>query len=140
MRKNGPIVIIEDDLDDQQLLKEVFEELKISNVLRFFHSCVDALTYLLNTMEKPFLILSDINLPAMTGIQLKEEINRNAYLKNKCIPFVFLSTTDNHSIIAKTYEFVAQGYFVKPTRVQDLREMVRMIIDYWKVCRHPGLE
>ncbi len=139
MQKNSPIVIIEDDLDDQEILKEVFAELKITNALRFFHSCLDALTYLLHTIEKPFLILSDINLPAMTGLQLKEEINRNAYLKNKCIPFVFLSTTNDHRIIAKTYEFACQGYFVKPTRVQDLKEMVRMIIDYWKICRHPGL-
>ena len=60
MFKNGPIIIIEDDADDQELLKEVFRELQVSNILKFFDSCAHALNYLVATMEKPFLIISDI--------------------------------------------------------------------------------
>ena len=137
MPKSGPIIIVEDDLDDQEMLKEIFEELKVPNILRFFTSCLKALDYLLTTIEKPFLIISDINLPTMTGLELKQQINSNEYLKNKSIPFVFLSTAPDYNAIAKGYDAVVQGYFVKPPRLSDLKEMLAMIIGYWKICRHP---
>jgi len=63
MPKSGPIIIIEDDKDDQELLNEIFIELKIPNIVRFFNSCVQAFDYLITTLERPFLIISDINLP-----------------------------------------------------------------------------
>ena len=79
MPKSGPIIIIEDDIDDQEILKEVIEELHIPNIVLFFNSCVNAMDYLLTTLEKPLLILSDINLPSMTGMELKQQINQNDF-------------------------------------------------------------
>lgn len=139
MPKSGPIIIIEDDFDDQELLKEVFQELKVPNLLRFFNSCIDAIDYLLTTLEKPFLIISDINLPSMTGIELKQQINNNAFLLKKSIPFIFLSTTPDKYAIATAYSVWVQGYFVKPLRFSDLKEMMGCIVTYWKTCRHPEL-
>jgi CheY-like chemotaxis protein len=137
MPKSGPILLIEDDRDDQEMLQEVFTELRIPNILRFFNTCVEALDYLLTTIEKPFLIISDINLPAMTGMELKKEMNENEHLRNKSIPFVFLSTNPDQYIISKAYEMLVQGYFVKPGSMRELTEMIKMIVDYWKVCRRP---
>jgi CheY-like chemotaxis protein len=137
MPKSGPILLIEDDKDDQEMLQEVFTELRIPNILRFFNTCVEALDYLLTTIEKPFLIISDINLPAMTGMELKKEMNENEHLRNKSIPFVFLSTNPDQYIISKAYEMLVQGYFVKPGSMRELTEMIKMIVDYWKVCRRP---
>ena len=74
MFKNGHIIVIEDDNDDQELLSEVFSELGVTNIVKFFSSCVHALDHLLTSMEKPFLIISDINLPAMTGLELCRKI------------------------------------------------------------------
>ena len=139
MPKSGPIIIIEDDLDDQEILKEVFEELKVPNLLRFFNSCIDAIDYLLTTIERPFLIISDINLPSMTGIELKQQINNNVFLRKKSIPFVFLSTTPDSHAIATAYNVWVQGYFVKPSRFSELKEMMGCILTYWKFSRHPGL-
>jgi CheY-like chemotaxis protein len=138
MPKGGPIIIVEDDHDDQELLKEVFEELNIPNIIRFFSSCFKALDYLLTTIERPFLIISDINLPAMSGLEFRMKINENEYLKKKAIPFVFLTTTRNNNFIEKAYEISIQGYFVKPFTVKDLTEMVRMIIEYWNICSRPN--
>ena len=137
MLKNGPIVIIEDDADDQELLNEIFRELQVPNLVRFFNSCVSALDYLLTTIEKPFLILSDINLPAMTGLELCRQITENKSLKIKTIPFVFLTTTNDQRVILQAYQMFVQGFFVKPSSIMELREMIRMIVDYWKVCRNP---
>lgn len=137
MPKSGPIIIIEDDSDDQELMVEIFKELQIPNLLRFFNSCMNALDYLLNTAEKPFLIISDINLPAMTGMELCRKITENPSLKIKSIPFVFLTTTSDRKVIEQAYEMFVQGFFVKPSSVKELKEMVGMIIDYWKICRQP---
>jgi CheY-like chemotaxis protein len=137
MPKNGPIIIIEDDTDDQELLKEVFRELQIPNLTRFFDSCVGALNYLLTTIERPFLIISDINLPAMTGLELCKRVFENRSLKMKTIPFVFLTTSSDQNMITQAYQMFVQGFFVKPASIQELRETIRMIVDYWKICRHP---
>src|SRR5436190_15612382 len=101
MPKSGPILLIEDDQDDQEMLKEVFEELKIPNILRFFDSCCKAFDYLLTTIEKPFLIISDINMPIMSGLDLKRNINNNEILRRKGIPFVFLSTTPENTVVSQ---------------------------------------
>jgi len=140
MPKSGPIIIIEDDSDDQEILKEIFDELKIPNIIRFFNSCFNALDYLMTTIERPFLIISDINLPVMTGIELRQEINKNERLKKRSIPFIFLSTNPDNKVISLAYEMLVQGYFVKPTSMNDLREMMKMIVGYWKICRHPSIE
>lgn len=137
MATSGPIIVIEDDNDDQELLQEVMNELKVPNMLRFFDNCKKGLDYLITTIEKPFLIISDINLPSMTGIEFKIAINNHEQLKRKNIPFIFLSTNPDHKLINEAYGLLIQGYFIKPVNMKDFTSMVRMIIDYWKVCRHP---
>lgn len=137
MPKSGPIIIVEDDHDDQEVLQEIFQELKVPNILRFFNSCKQAFDYLLTTIERPFLIISDINLPVMTGFEFKEKINENELLRKKNIPFIFLSTNSDSSVIAKAYDSRAQGYFVKPGKLLDIKEMMHTIVEYWKVCSRP---
>src|SRR4051812_2296619 len=100
----GPILIIEDDIDDQENLKEVFLGLNVINELRFFTNCYDAYQYLETTTDKPFLIFSDINLPGMSGAELKRKINANTYIRRKSIPFVFLTTTSSHNAVMDAYE------------------------------------
>ena len=137
MPKSGPIIIVEDDNDDQEVLKEVFTELQVPNMLRFFSSCIDAFDYLLTTIERPFLIISDINIPAMSGLEFKDKINQHEALRRKNIPFVFFSTTSETTTIAKAYELLAQGYFIKPVKLIDIKETVLKIVDYWKVSSRP---
>lgn len=138
MARIGPIIIIEDDQDDQELMEEVFRSFGVENQLKFFYSSMDAYAYLKTTEEKPFLILSDINLPQMSGIDLKKKINENERIRRKCIPFIFLSTTSSHDAVLQAYENMAQGFFTKPQDLQSLKNMIQMIITYWKVCNHPN--
>jgi CheY-like chemotaxis protein len=137
MPLRGPIIIIEDDADDQELLNEIFSELQIPNFLKFFNSCMQAFDYLMTTIEQPFLIISDINLPAMTGLELCKKIMENKLLKIKSIPFVFLTTATDRQTIEQAYEMPIQGFFVKPSSIYELKDMLRKIIDYWKICRRP---
>jgi CheY-like chemotaxis protein len=139
MPKSGPIIIVEDDHDDQELITEVFEQLKVPNIPRFFNSCVKALDYLLTTLEKPFLIISDINVPLMSGLEFWMKINENEFLRKKAIPFIFLTTAVHPGIIARENDFCMQGYFVKPPSLGELTDMFRAIIDYWKFSARPDV-
>ena len=137
MAKQGPILIIEDDLDDQYLLEEVFSSLDIKNELKFFANGKVALEYLNVTNDKPFIILSDVNLPGMNGPDLKRSINKNDRLRRKSIPFVFLTTTADPKAVEEAYDLLVQGYFQKANKISDLKNMIKMIIDYWMNCRNP---
>jgi CheY-like chemotaxis protein len=136
--RTGPIIIIEDDHDDQEIMREVFEYLQIPNELKFFIKCQDALDYLFTTSDKPLIILSDINLPGMTGIEMRRKINESDYLRMKSIPFVFLTTSASKQNVMDAYAMMVQGYFVKSATVTELRSAIKMIVDYWKTCLHPN--
>ena len=71
MNKNGSVIIIEDDADDQDFLKEVFQKLKYPNELIFFSDGQKALDFLNFSKIVPFIILSDINMPKLSGIELR---------------------------------------------------------------------
>jgi CheY-like chemotaxis protein len=116
---------------------DVLTDLEINNQLIFFTTCPEALDYLLTTKDKPFIIISDINLPGMKGLELKQRINESRYLKRKSIPFIFLSTTGNLAEVNQAYDLIAQGYFVKQDSFERYRGMMQMIIDYWKSAKHP---
>ncbi len=138
--KDGPIIIVEDDHDDQEILREVIISLNVSNEIKFFDNSVKAFDYLLSTSDKPFLIISDVNLPMMTGNELKRKINENEYLKMKCIPFIFLTTTAASIAIEEAYKMMVQGYFVKPNTIKEISDTLAMIIDYWRLCKDPNSE
>jgi CheY-like chemotaxis protein len=93
MNKNGPIVIIEDDIDDQEIMIEIFTELPCDNEVLFFGDGEKALEYLTDTDIEPFLILSDINLPKLNGMELREKVYNNEDLRLKSIPYLFFSTS-----------------------------------------------
>jgi len=137
MINSRPIIFIEDDMDDQELFKEILLDLAIPNIIRFFDNCLKAFDYLVTSIEKPLVIISDINLPGMTGLEFREMINKNDELRKKSTPFVFLSTNPDKTLISKAYELLIQGYFVKPTKLEELKEILGRIIGYWKFCHFP---
>lgn len=136
--RTGPIITIEDDEDDQFLIRRAVQELAIPNELRFFSNGVEALHYLEVTAEKPFIILCDMNMPLMSGLELRERIEANDYLKNKAIPFIFLTTDASPDLVSKAYQATIQGFFRKATKYEALKEQLRSITDYWNNCLHPN--
>lgn len=137
MNKNGPIVIIEDDLEDQELLADVFKELKVANEVLFFSDGQKALDYLVTTHIKPFIIFSDINMPKLSGAELREKIHNNEDLRLKSIPYLFFSTSAEQKAVVEAYSKSVQGFFVKPHSFDKLSRVIRIIIEYWQECISP---
>jgi len=138
MNKEGCIIIIEDDFDDQMLFTEVFKSLNFKNEIIFFNDGVAALQFLTNGDRNPFLILSDINLPKLNGFELREKLKQNADIHLKCIPYLFFTTASNHQAVIEAYSISIQGFFTKPSSFPALVEQVKAIVDYWKHCSAPN--
>ncbi len=138
MNKNGPIIIIEDDLEDQYLLEEVFSRLKCTNELLFFDEAEKALEYLYNEQSAPFLIVSDINMPKLSGFELRQKLKTDASLTTKCIPYLFFSTAIDQKMVIEAYSMSVQGFFVKPNSMRELEIIISAIMEYWKLCAAPN--
>jgi len=137
MNKNGPIVVIEDDEDDKEILIGIFKDLNYQNLIIYFSDGEEALKYLIATDIKPFLILSDINMPKLSGFELREKIYVNENLNLKCIPYLFFTTTSSQKAIINAYSQSVQGFFVKPNNIDRLQNTLRKIVDYWQECEAP---
>lgn len=141
MAKLGPIVIVEDDIDDQEIITDVINELGISNEIILFTKCSDAFDFLKTTSKQPFIIICDINLPEQNGLDFKQQVDNDSILRNKSIPFIFLSTAAGKQTVSEAFtKMTVQGFFKKPSSMEDLRKVILTINEYWKLCRHPNSE
>jgi CheY-like chemotaxis protein len=139
MNVRGPILLIDDDLEEQDLLETAFRDIGMTNKIRFFKNGLEAYEYLLESIENPFLILCDINMPVMDGLTLRDNINNNEILRRKSIPFIFYSTTARPEEVEKAYSLSVQGFFEKHLSYKELCDDLRRICSYWASCvRPPG--
>lgn len=138
VNKNGPIIVIEDDRDDQEILTEVFKKLNYSNKILFFFDGQEALDFINETDESPFLILSDINMPKLNGFALREKLKTDEKLNIKCIPYLFFSTASNQKSVIDAYSLSVQGFFVKPNSMVELEKTIFAIMEYWRRCAAPN--
>jgi CheY-like chemotaxis protein len=138
MNRNGPVIIIEDDADDQEVLVEIFQKLNYSNEIKFFLDSQEALDYLNRTDIIPFLILSDINMPKLDGFALRNKIYTDEQLQLKCIPYLFFSTAATQKAVVDAYSMYVQGFFLKQSSIAELEKTIEVIMAYWKRCVAPN--
>ena len=138
VNKSGPIIIIEDDADDQDLLTEIFKKLNYPNKIVFFFDGDKALDFINKSNDSPFLILSDINMPKLNGFALRQKLKTDAKLNVKCIPYLFFSTASNQKAVIDAYSLSVQGFFVKQSSMLELEKTIFAIMEYWRRCAAPN--
>lgn len=138
MALSGPILVIEDDPNDTDVISAGFKELGVKNAVIPFNNAHDALDYLKVTTDKPLIILCDIRMPGMDGLAFLRYINNNQFLKKKTIPFIFFSELATPEIINTAYELGVQGFYKKATSFIALKDQLLAILVYWKHCLHPN--
>lgn len=138
MSKAGPIIIVDDDLEDQEVIADVLQMNGVRNELKFFDNGKTALDYLLITPDRPFLIICDINMPVMNGLELRNEINRSEHMALKSIPFVFYTTHAEKHAVEEAYVLSVQGFFQKPGTITEMQQLLHQIVSYWLVSHHPN--
>src|SRR4051812_48693098 len=102
--QTGPVWIIDSDIDDQQLLKEVWSELRLPNELVFFQKAESAFDAIRNIPVAPFMIICDVNLPKIGGFEFREKLLNTHNKKCKSVPFIYWSTSASEEQITKAYD------------------------------------
>ncbi|MEO5975877.1 MAG: response regulator [Chryseolinea sp.] len=139
MKLYGPIILIDDDQDDLEIIEEVLNRNGVQSAdIRTFTDCYAALKYLETTSEKPFLVICDINIPGMNGMEFRKIVDENEALRRKSIPFVFFSSAAIGMQVTAAYEMTVQGFFLKRNSLAEMEETIRRILDYWMYCVHPN--
>ena len=83
----------------------------------------------------PFIILCDINMPVMSGLEMRELMWRSKEIQKKNTPFIFMSTSVRQHDIDKAATLSTQGFFQKEVSFVNHENLLRKIIDYWS-CNH----
>jgi chemotaxis family two-component system response regulator Rcp1 len=123
------ILLVEDSLGDIRLTLEAFSEANPSAKIFVVNDGVEALAFLRSGINRPDLILLDLNMPKMDGRQVLAAIKEDESLKS--IPTVILTTSDADTDIMKSYKLQANSYLCKPVEFLDFETLVKSINDYW---------
>src|SRR4051812_39723889 len=102
-KSKGIIILIDDDQTEHELLQLALDDLGIKNELKFFFDAQTAFNFLKKTKERTFIILCDINMPKIDGIELKRMIEGTPELKIKSIPFFFHSNAATETEVKAAY-------------------------------------
>ena len=131
-------LLVEDDEDDQNIFKIAYKTAGIENTLIVMNNGEEALEYIKKTKESPFVIISDINMPKMNGLELLREMKDDKMSQFKSIPYLIISSSTSETEIVAAYKFGAQGYFGKTMSMIDQVDLILNIKKYWAKCRHPS--
>ena len=135
-QRNHPatIMIVEDNLADMIMLKRAFRGTQFSHELVFAWSGEEALAMLKNEGEfteqaRPDLILLDLNLPRLSGLDVLKTIKSDQAFQH--IPIIVVSSSSAEKDIVASYNFHANNYIVKPVNLEDFTAMAQKIEQFW---------
>src|SRR5690606_41796693 len=117
---------------------EGLNEINYPNIIIFFTEGEKALAYLIQTKTEPFIIFSDINMPKLSGMELRKKVFENEQLRLKSIPYLFFSTSAEQEHVVDAYSKSIQGFFVKPSSYNEIKDVIKNIVEYWQKCVSPN--
>lgn len=123
------ILLVEDNEGDIILTKEALKEGRIKNKILIATDGQEALDMLTIAKSLPDLILMDINLPKLSGLEVLAAVKKDVRLK--MIPVIMLSTSDAESDILNSYNNYASCFITKPADYNRFIKVVRTIEDFW---------
>ncbi len=134
--KPASILLVEDDDIDAMSVQRAFQRMKIANPIVRAKDGIEALEILLKgRIEQPYLILLDLNMPRMGGLELLDTIRNNPQLESSVI-FVLTTSKDDEDKI-KAYKHHVAGYIVKEKLDEGFEQLVRMLDHYWRLVELP---
>ncbi len=136
MTQRRSILLVEDDRVDVMTVKRALKELKITNPLYVKSNGEEALNYLRNKdNQQPAIILLDLNMPRMNGIEFLEVVKQDNHLKK--IPVIVLTTSKEEQDRVKSFNLSVAGYMLKPVDYTQFVEVIRTIHLYWMLSELP---
>ncbi|UPT65638.1 MAG: response regulator [Sphingobacteriales bacterium JAD_PAG50586_3] len=138
MEKQINILLVEDDEIDVMNVKRAFKKNNISNPLHVCGNGVEALEYLKsidNPLNLPRIILLDINMPRMGGIEFLRELRATDTIKH--ISVFVMTTSNEEQDKVNAYKLNVAGYILKPLSIESFISSVAMLNNYWMLCEYP---
>jgi len=129
------ILLVEDDEVDVKALKWAFDKLKVANPLVIASDGVEALE-MLKDLPRPYLIITDINMPRMNGIEFLRKIRASENYRDSIV-FVLTTSNDEQDKI-DAYDLNVAGYMLKTDMGTSFTRAISLIDNYWKVVEFPG--
>ena len=137
MRSSKPILLVEDDDVDVMTVKRALKDLNIKNRLVNTANGEEALEYLKNNSnKKPCIILLDLNMPKMNGIEFLQVVKADDTLKK--IPVIVLTTSSQQQDIVESFRLSVAGYIVKSVDYAEYTEAINTINLYWSLSKLPS--
>jgi two-component system response regulator len=136
------LLVIEDDQSEQKLLKMMIKGSSYNCNVDFINDGEEAINFIrkfsLNDdkSNKIDLILLDLNLPKVRGVEVLQAFRQNQYFKK--VPIVVLTTSNNSTDVTDAYETGASGYIRKPSVIEEYEEAIKILFNYWfSLCLIP---
>ena len=143
MKTAVTIIMIEDDEGHARLIERNIRRSDVANEIIAFCNGTEAVRYLFGRDGsgserdgQALLILLDLNLPDMTGIEILRQVRANKYLK--CAPVVILTTTDDSQEIKRCYELGCNVYIIKPVNYENFANAIRQLGLFFSVIQVPS--
>jgi CheY-like chemotaxis protein len=130
--------IIDSDDDDQYMVREIWQELELTNELIFLKTAEEAMTMLGHGAVSPFIILCAMNLPGTDGFELREKMLATGLPKFRSVPFIFWTTAASEQQIFKAFNLSVHGFFIKDSSLDELKATFTNIINYWRKSKMPS--
>jgi CheY-like chemotaxis protein len=131
MKKQLNILLVEDNLIEVMKMRRTVSLLDLKHNIIVAKNGEDALQYLDNKSKFPDLILLDLNMPKVGGIEFLAILKKNDDIKH--IPTVILTTSDNQKDLEECYRLGVSGYVLKPLKYDDYVEKIKKVLSYWSM-------
>jgi CheY-like chemotaxis protein len=142
MRHLKKILLAEDDQKDIELTLAAFEEINIANNIDVVRDGEEALNYLFKRAEyknrvngNPVVILLDLKMPKVDGLEVLKQIKENDNLQN--IPVVMLTSSKMESDLITSYDLGVNAYVVKPLMFEEFIKAVKDLGSFWAILNEP---
>ena len=143
--KDGPILLVEDNPDDEALILRVLKGHNLSNAVVVARDGPEALDYLFGTgvyegqdVARPAVVLLDLKLPKIDGLEVLERLRRDE--RTRSLPVVILTSSDEEKDLARSYALGANSYVRKPVNFVDFSKAVSQLGVYWLLLNEPPPE
>lgn len=133
--QHSDILVVEDDIVDIMTIQRAVKQLGIPNHIIYRHNGLEALEYLNACDCFPGLVLLDLNMPRMNGIEFLEVIRSKQEFAT--LPVVVLTTSQEQSDKMQSFNLSISGYMVKPVDYIKFKDMVQTIHHYWQLSELP---
>ena len=136
MRSSKPILLVEDDNVDAMTVRRALKDLNVPNGIIHQLDGEDALEYLRSSDNKrPCVILLDLNMPRMNGIDFLKIIKNDDELKK--IPVIVMTTSKDERDKMESFEFSVAGYIIKSADYKKFAESLKILNLYWTLSELP---